>query len=158
MADPAVGPRRLGPLEQSVFKDDVLPAIAAEAVQEVTIDAADLELFQLFVQEAVEVRRGLNHPDGRFRRQLDTLAVAILQRFAEDALAVPAVVRVGGIDVVHAPVDRMPDHADRFVLADIRAHGTAAQRRQAHAAETQGRNLPSRLAESSEMHLHPPRL
>ena len=75
----------------------------------------------------------------RLGRQDDLVTPAVLlERLADDALALARVLHVGGVDEVDAAVDRGVDDADR-ILFGCRAA-------EIHGSETNRRNLDSGAA------------
>ena len=59
------------------------------------------------------------------------------QRFAQNGLAVAFVIDVSGVEIVHAPIQGMADHARRFRFIDIWAVGIPVHGGQAHTAKAQ---------------------
>ena len=54
--DAPVGQRGLGPVQQSVLQDNILPPVVIQRVQQVEIDMVRLQLGELLVEQPVEVR------------------------------------------------------------------------------------------------------
>ena len=125
MADAPIGQRALCLAEQVVLHNDVGPPGLVQRMDEVKIDVAGLELCELLIQESVEIRRLLHHPRGQLSRQPHLFAIPILERPANHELALAIVIRVCGVDVIHAFVDGAPQHADRFRFVDVRAAALA---------------------------------
>ncbi len=81
-------------------------------MEEVKIYFTDLQFIYLVVQNAVEVLRLRDYHRGQFGGYSHLLAVAVLERFGQDALAVTHVVHVSGVQVVDAVIDGVAYHAD----------------------------------------------
>ena len=83
-------------------------------VENVKVHIRRVKLFQLLVEELHHVLMRLDEPDGQLCRQDDLLAVAVLERLADDNLAFAAVIGVRRVDVANAVVDGVANHANRF--------------------------------------------
>ncbi len=122
---------------------------ASRRVQQVEVDAR-AETLELLVEVAVEVVLLLHLPGGQLGRHLHALAVPVTERPAQPALARAAVVRPGGVDVVHAEVDGAAQHAPRLLAVDVLR--VVAGERQAHGAEAEGRGPEVDLTERAVLH------
>ena len=67
-------------------------------------------------------------------------------------------VGIGCVDIVHAPINGVPDHTDGFGFVDILALGDAVAGRQAHAAEAEDRNRRVEFPEFPILHAAIPRI
>lgn len=88
-------------------------------MHEVEVDVIHIQPGALLVEDAAEVVEFLHLPDRRLRGDVDLLPVAILKGLAHHPLAVAAVVGIGRVDIVHAPIDRMANDLDRGRLIDV---------------------------------------
>ena len=152
LPDAPVGHRPLGFAQQVVLDNNVGPPALVERVDQVKVDVVGLELCELFIQKAVEVRRPLHHPGGELGRQPNLLAISILERPANDELALAIVIGIGSVDVIHAVIDGVTQHANRFGFIDIGAAALAIGARESHAAEAQGGGFPIQLSKRAILH------
>jgi hypothetical protein len=126
------------------------PGIPVERVQEVQFKVIGFQPAELLGQEPIEVAGFLHVPRGHLRDELHPVAVPVGKRHAEHHLALPAVVPVGRVNVVHAAVDGAHDQPDRLGLVN-RIGGT--QGGKAHAPEAEGGNPPAGASEHPVRHL-----
>src|ERR1022692_2411449 len=114
MANAAVGEGCGGLGKKIVAKDDVAPVVLVERMKEIKVDVGGLKFPELFVEESVEIRRRFDEPDGELGSQLDLFSVAVLERPADDELALAFVVGISRVKIVDAAVDGVTEHADCF--------------------------------------------
>ena len=121
--------RHLGPPEEveRTHLPAFLPAAGAEGVEQIEVDPIGVEPFQLEVETSIEVGRILHQPDRRLGGDEGSVAVAVLERLADDSLALAVVIHPRGVEVVDAVVDGVAQQAHR--LGHV--HG-AVRRRQSH--------------------------
>ena len=128
--DAPVGNRPLGPLPHAEVAN-LEQALLVQRVQQVKVNVVGLELAELFVQQPVKVVRTLDLPAGQFGGQVHPLTIiAVLEGTAHDHFALPAVVGVSGVDIVHALVDGVVQHGAEFVAGFRRGHGHVRYGRQ----------------------------
>ncbi len=113
-----------------------VPALGAQGVHQVKVDVIGLQPVELLGKEALEIGLFIDQPLGQLGCQGYFLAVAVLQGPPDKAFAVAAVVAVGGVDVIHAAVDGIAQHAHGFRLVDLGI--ISVKNGQAHAAKAQG--------------------
>ena len=121
MPDASIGKRRLGPLQQIVLQDNIVPAAPCSA------SAADKNRCGRSAASAI-ARRATRSKSAGFQPSTPEasspaylLAIAVQQRLAHHDFTLAAVIRIGRVHVVHAIVDSVANHADRFVFKNIRA-------------------------------------
>ena len=85
-------------------------------MQQVEVDVVGLKLLQLLVENAVEILRPLHEKGRKLGGEAHLFAVSIAERTAHDELAFALVIGIGGINVIHAIVDGMAQHANGFAL------------------------------------------
>ena len=116
----------------------LLETVLVHRVKDVEVHMVGLKLFQLLVQELHHILIAADIPAGQLGGQDDLLAVAVLQSLANHDLALTAVVGVSSVDIGHAAVDGVANHADGLRLVDLsvrfagKTHAAKAQ----HAALT----------------------
>src|ERR1035438_1609103 len=110
MANAAVGEGCGGLGKKIVAKDDVAP-----------VDVGGLKFPELFVEESVEIRRRFDEPDGELGSQLDLFSVAVLERPADDELALAFVVGISRVKIVDAAVDGVGRSEERRVGKECRS-------------------------------------
>jgi hypothetical protein len=113
-------------------------------------DVIGRELFELLVQDEVEVGRALHLPHGHLGGEMDLGPPVAFQRPTHKALALALVVAVGGVDVVDPRVDRTVQHPRGERLVD--AGAVAADHGQPHASEAEDGGLEAGLAENAVTH------
>ena len=89
-------------------------ALVVHCVKNVKVHIGGIELFQLLVEKLHHVLMRLDEPDGQLCCQDDLLAVAVLERLADNNFAFAAVIRIRRVDVADAVVDGVANHANRF--------------------------------------------
>ena len=141
----------LGLGEQVEFQHLVFPAVQAEGVHQVKVDVVGLQALQLVVEEEVEILLLFHREHRHFGGQVDLFPVAVPQGLAHQRLAGLVVIKIGGVDVVHAAVDGVADHADGPGLVDA-VVGLPFQNRHAHAAKAQRGNLHTGISHFAVLH------
>jgi hypothetical protein len=136
-----------------VLEHNFAPDSLIECVKQVKIYVVGLQLFKLLIQIPVEIIGALDEPHREFGRDLDSFAIAILQGFANHYLALPFVVRIGGIEIVDAILNRMANHAYGFWLVDLGTVALAIERGKTHATKAEGRGLPIKGSKIAELHV-----
>ena len=125
------------------------PMVLVQRVQQVKVDMVDLQPPKLYVQVLVEIIGGLDLPTGHLGRQLDLVSVPTLECGAQEGLAVPAVIGIGGIHIVDAVVDGIVEHfgrLDHFYLVVLG--------REAHRAKPESGHFEIQFSELSIFHFY----
>jgi hypothetical protein len=83
-----------------------VPTHAVQVMNEVVVDVAGLEVFELGIENLVTVFGTVHGPVGQLGRKEHTLAQTVLfQQVADEWFTCAHVIRHGGVDVVHAAFD-----------------------------------------------------
>ena len=116
-------------------------------MDEVVIDARGVQPLELRVEKAVHVGATLDQPGWQLGGESHPLAVSVRQGAPDKGLAFAGVIGPGGVDVIHAAVNRVPDLAGRPLFVDA-----PILLRQAHATESEDGELVSGLRRLSVEH------
>ena len=153
--DQPVGLCFRGLVQQLVLQHNVAPARTVQRVHQVEVNVIRLQLLQLLAQHPVKILRSLHHPHRQLGGHLHPLAKSSRQRLAQHHLALPRVIWVGGVKVIHAALNGATNHGNGFVLQNVRTQPLPVARGKPHTAKTQSRTLPLKLAKIAVLHLEP---
>jgi hypothetical protein len=138
----------------NVTEDTLLVELRNPDMEQQEIDLLRIHFIELFVQYPVEIPWFPYLPWRHFRGELHLLPVSVLQYLPERPLALPLMVNIGRIDIVHAAVDGMADHPFSLGQVDFPARIDSVRRGKAHGPKTQSRNLKVQFAEFSVLHFY----
>ena len=141
-----------GLVEQPVFQDRILPRVFADAVLVIEVDYVHAQTFKLLVEQPAVVVSFLDRPGGVLGGQVDAMSGPFSQGPADGDLALAVAVRIPGVHVIHAQLERPVHDGHRFVHLHVLLAVGAFFHGQAHRAEPQRRNLNAGLAKFSVFH------
>jgi hypothetical protein len=150
VADAAIAEGLTGPFAHTQVAH-LVPAALIQGVQQVKVNVVGLQLFELLVEQPVEILGGLDQPARQLGGQPHLFTIAILEHPPDDPFAVAAVVAIRRVHVIHAVVNGVVQHTSRLRLVNVLGLPCG---REPHTAEPQCRNLPVRLSELSVLHTY----
>ncbi len=113
-----------------------MPAVLVQRMQQVEINVVRLQLAELFVQKPVKILGTFYFPARQLGGQAHPLAVTTgLEDASHEQLALAAMIRISGVNIIHSLVDGMVHHASRLRFIDICGGAVGGQ---AHTAKAQG--------------------
>jgi len=114
----------------------LIPIRPRQPVQQIKVDVVCLQPPQLLIEIAVHVPARLYQPAWQLGGQVHLFPVAALEGPTQERLALTVVIGIGGVNIVHAAVNSIPEHPggmpliDTAVLADGKAHASKSQYRE----------------------------
>ena len=113
-----------------------LDALAVEGMEPVVVEVVHAALFQLFVEDALQVGLFIDGPHGHLGGHGEGLTrVALDHRFAQGLLALAAVIGIGGVKVGEPLLDKAVGHCLELLDIDARLVVRVGER-QAHQSKS----------------------
>ena len=118
MADPPVSDC-IGKEVRDAEPREVLPEPRVEPVHQVKINVIGFQPHQLFIEVIVHVPAGRDQPAGELGSEVHLFAIPAGKCPADKGFALPVMVGICRIHIIHAVVDGVPEHLRCMVLVDL---------------------------------------
>ena len=132
------------------------PTLCVQPVQKIKVNVVGLQFLQLLVEVPVKILGGFDQPTGQLGCQLDPFSVSAFERPPEEPLTVSAMIGIGRVNIVHAVVNGIVDHACRFRLVNVGAVASCCW--ESHTPESQRRAFPIQSSKFAVLHVCPPEI
>ena len=120
-------------------------------MHQIKIKMIRLELRELLVKVFVHILNGIDEPYGKLGSQIIGITGIFLKCFSHEKLALPIMIRICGVDVIHPRSDSLVKH-----LLCKRPVDLAVLHRKSHAAEAEKRNVDTEFFKSAFFHISAP--
>ena len=126
-------------------------AVPIQGMHQVEVYVVSPQSGQLLTEYPVNILQSVHMPAGQLRGQIIGISVILAHNFPHKGLALPVMIGICRVDIVHPRLDGTIHHLLRLRLTDF----PLSRHREAHASKAQKRRLDTQFFQPSLFHFHP---